>query len=823
MRRTIPLPLHPDVRRACGPGDIPLLHELADPQRGPSLCHDLASRLATALPGQHPGGGLLHAFSRWLQALLITADNLLPESTRSLVTARLDDDLGPAEAARLRGLFATAAPGLLEPHHDPVDDGTAGSPRPRGLLGATALLLALANPAAGAPLAWLGLDGLGRDPDAGRYGESLRRAMAELAVTDAGSALDVLETPTRTAPHRLDDQLLAAAEAWRPWLGDDAELCAIAAGVLREETRPYFDGPGEAQAFTPPAEDVYAHIEERSDAPAPDPEAEVERFSADREWMPRLILLAKNTHVWLHQLSETYGREIRTLDRIPDEELDAMARRGITGLWLIGLWQRGAASRAIKKRSGNPEALASAYSVHEYRIADDLGGDPALDDLRWRAMERGIRLCGDMVPNHTAVDGRWVLERPDLFLSLDHCPYPSYSFDGPELSPDPDVSIRLEDHYWDHTDASVVFRREDRGSGEVRYLYHGNDGTSMPWNDTAQLDFLNPETREAVIGTILEVARRFPVIRFDAAMVLARRHLRRLWHPRPGEGSDIPTRSAHALSPEAFDAALGGEFWREVVDRVAEEAPDTLLLAEAFWLMEGYFVRTLGMHRVYNSAFMHMLRDQDNATFRQGLKNVLDHDARILQRFVNFMSNPDEETAVDQFGKGDKYFAAATLLATLPGLPMIGHGQLEGFEEKYGMEYARSYRDEVPDTGFLEHHDRMISPLFHRREVFAGADGFRLYDARDGDGVTEDVIVFSNGHGDARALVVVNNGHEPRRAVVDRTWTPDGSEGARLHDLLGMPADGELFDERHDTAVRLRDGVLELDLPPYAARVFFPR
>ena len=28
----------------------------------------------------------------------------------------------------------------------------------------------------------------------------------------------------------------------------------------------------------------------------------------------------------------------------------------------------------------------------------------------------------------------------------------------------------------------------------------------------------------------------------------------------------------------------------------------------------------------------------------------------ILKRFVNFMNNPDEETAVDQFGKGDKYF-----------------------------------------------------------------------------------------------------------------------------------------------------------------------
>jgi hypothetical protein len=60
--------------------------------------------------------------------------------------------------------------------------------------------------------------------------------------------------------------------------------------------------------------------------------------------------------------------------------------------------------------------------------------------------------------------------------------------------------------------------------GETRYIYHGNDGTSFPWNDTAQLDYLNPAVREQVIQTILHVARLFPVIRFDAAMTLAKRH-----------------------------------------------------------------------------------------------------------------------------------------------------------------------------------------------------------------------------------------------------------------------------------------------------------
>jgi len=86
------------------------------------------------------------------------------------------------------------------------------------------------------------------------------------------------------------------------------------------------------------------------------------------------------------------------------------------------------------------------------------------------------------------------------------------------------------------------------------------------------------------------------------------------------------------------------EFWREVVDRVAAEVPGTLLLAEAFWMMEGYFVRTLGMHRVYNSAFMIMLRDEENAKYRSVIKNTLEFDPDIMKRYVNFMSNPDERT-----------------------------------------------------------------------------------------------------------------------------------------------------------------------------------
>src|SRR6185369_8724453 len=119
---------------------------------------------------------------------------------------------------------------------------------------------------------------------------------------------------------------------------------------------------------------------------------------------------------------------------------------------------------------------------------------------------------------------------------------------------------------------------------------------------------------------------------------------------------------------------------------------------------------------------------------------------------------PDEETAAVQFGTGDKYFGVATVLATMPGTPMFGHGQVEGFKEKYGMEYRRAYWEEKVDGGLVERHDREIFPLLHRRYLFAEVRRFRLYDlySRDG-GMNQNVFAYSNGTGTEHALVFFNN------------------------------------------------------------------
>ncbi len=514
----------------------------------------------------------------------------------------------------------------------------------------------------------------------GEYIET-RPAFGEL-----GTLLEALRAPMLASPDSLMGQLAYIRENWVEQLGTELKRLLLATDVLNEEeiaiwmrfhpgvggVRGRFGAQGGAWGAEGFEGDEFVGFgpdgRARSGASTePPPLNEYEAFSPDQAWMPTVVLVAKSTYVWLEQLSQKYGRHIFRLDQIPDEELEILARRGINGLWLIGLWERSVASQTIKRLRGQHDAVASAYSLKDYRIAEDLGGNPAYEVLRDRAAKAGIRLASDMVPNHMGIDSTWVMEHPDWFISRPESPFPVYSFEGPDLSTEARYEIKIEDHYYDQTDAAVAFRLRERSTGRTEYVYHGNDGTTFAWNDTAQLDYSKEYVREQVIQTILSVARQFPIIRFDAAMVLAKKHVQRLWFPLPGAGGSIPSRAENAVTQEEFDRLMPNEFWREVVDRVAVEVPGTLLLAEAFWLLEGYFVRTLGMHRVYNSAFMNMLRDEENAKYRSYLKKTIEFDPDILKRYVNFMSNPDERTTIDQFGSGDKCFGVATLLATLPG------------------------------------------------------------------------------------------------------------------------------------------------------------
>jgi hypothetical protein len=297
-------------------------------------------------------------------------------------------------------------------------------------------------------------------------------------------------------------------------------------------------------------------------------------------------------------------------------------------------------------------------------------------------------------------------------------------------------------------------------------------------------------------------------------MTLTKRHYQRLWFPEPGTGGTIPSRAEHSIPKEQFNRLMPEEFWRQVVDRVAQEAPDTLLLAEAFWLLEGYFVRTLGMHRVYNSAFMNMLKDEENAKYRSVMKNTLEFNPEVLKRFVNFMSNPDEETALTQFGKGDKYFGVCTMMVTMPGLPMFAHGQIEGFNEKYGMEYRYAKWNEPSDQELIQRHEKEIFPLMKRRHLFSDVRNFLLYDFFTAEGhVNENVFAYSNRADDERTLVIYHNKYESARgwvrsSVAYSVKTGEGDERTLIQKDLGDGLD--LHDDQSYFCI-FRDNTTELE------------
>ncbi|HOH49209.1 MAG TPA: alpha-amylase family glycosyl hydrolase [Candidatus Hydrogenedentes bacterium] len=800
------------------------MNDARDPAR-PDLPHAragelLALELLTRI--------LRHVAGQYFQVFFPMAlERGLAETVRAAGVEAVDETL-PALAAHFPPAAVRAGRVSARDWLRLVEDGRTG----RETAAVEALLLQVTdeNPAAAAYRPLHDTRPLRKGSPFTRYADTMESWLqGQPSCPTTGLSLpDTLRAPMRACPDSLEGQIAFILDRWSAWLPQAflSELLT-ARGVLREETalRGFGPGPSEALTFHPRGGD--------DGSAYPEPEA----FSSDMDWMPNVVLMAKSVYVWLDQLSRKHGVPVRRLDEIPEIELDQLAGWGFNALWLIGLWERSSVSRDIKRRMGNPEAESSAYSLYDYQIAADLGGDEAYHVLAERAWRRGIRLASDMVPNHVGIYSRWIVEHPDWFIQSPEPPFPNYRFNGPDLSPDDRISLYLEDGYWNKTDAAVVFKWVSRSTGETRYIYHGNDGTSMPWNDTAQLNFMLPEVREAVTQTILHVARKSPIIRFDAAMTLAKKHYQRLWFPRPGDAGAIPSRAEHSLTREQFDAAFPEEFWRQVVDRAAAETENTLLLAEAFWLMEGYFVRTLGMHRVYNSAFMNMLKMEDNGKYRQTLKNVLEFSPEILQRFVNFMNNPDEDTAVAQFGKGDKYFGVAVLLATMPGLPMFGHGQVEGLTEKYGMEYRRAYWDEAPDQDLIVRHEREVFPLLRQRHVFSGAEHFQVYDFTTPDGwVDENVFAFSNRCGGERALVLYNNAYSSSRGVVHTASAVNrGSaeaprlERADLGAALDLPVSERAYVIFRDSRTGLeylhyvpelrRDG-LHVELAGYEHRVF---
>ena len=126
-------------------------------------------------------------------------------------------------------------------------------------------------------------------------------------------------------------------------------------------------------------------------------------------------LLQVNTRVFLTELSGYLGRAA-TLDDIPDGDLDRFAALGFDWVWMLSVWQTGAASQRVSRSHADwrrefehtlpdlreDDIAGSGFAITGYTTHERLGGDAALARLRDRLRARGLRLMLDFVPNHTA-------------------------------------------------------------------------------------------------------------------------------------------------------------------------------------------------------------------------------------------------------------------------------------------------------------------------------------------------------------------------------------------------------------------------------------
>src|SRR6266545_5935828 len=113
------------------------------------------------------------------------------------------------------------------------------------------------------------------------------------------NVIDILRAPALASPHSLEGQLEFIRERWGLSLGKYLYRLLGSLDLIKEENKAVFLGPGPVEIPV----GGFAGLE-----------VEPEQFSPDKDWMPRLVMIAKNAYVWLDQLSKAYGRPIATLD-----------------------------------------------------------------------------------------------------------------------------------------------------------------------------------------------------------------------------------------------------------------------------------------------------------------------------------------------------------------------------------------------------------------------------------------------------------------------------------------------------------------------------
>lgn len=433
------------------------------------------------------------------------------------------------------------------------------------------------------------------------------------------------------------------------------------------------------------------------------------------------VIYEVQTRAYLYRISEELKRKA-TLDDIPDKELERWKTNGFDWIWLLGAWQTGQAGKKVSQerpewqaefRNALPDLeekdiTGSCFSIKDYKVHADFGGDKALADFRKRLKKRGMKLMLDFVPNHSAPDHRWVKVHPDYYIN------------GREedLKAEPD----------NYTVYEIA--------GDRKILAYGRDPNYPGWPDTLQLDFSNPSLQKAMREELMNIAGKCDGLRCDMAMLQLPDVFERTWR-RP-------------MRP----------FWPGAIEKVREKYPDFLFLGEVYWDRE-WEMQQLGFDYCYDKRlYDRMLRPLAPA--------ILDHlraDLVYQDRLARFLENHDEPRAAAVF-PGGMHRAAAIITYLSPGMKFFHQGQLEGYLKKIPVHLGRGPL-ETPDTEIHSMYDALLKLL----NLPAFREGHWQYlDCRkawEDDDTSQNILAFWwQGPGKARHLVTVNYFPQPSRCFV---------------------------------------------------------
>ncbi|MFC4502827.1 MULTISPECIES: alpha-amylase [Streptomyces] len=443
-----------------------------------------------------------------------------------------------------------------------------------------------------------------------------------------------------------------------------------------------------------------------------------------------------NTLVWLGELSRRHGRRV-TLGDVPGEVWDEVARPGVDTVWLMGVWERSPAGLRIALRDDNlltsfiaalpdlteADIAGSPYCVREYAVDASLGGPAGLAAARAQLAARGLRLILDYVPNHIAPDHPWLTGHPDRLIQGTPA----------DLAREPDAYLEADD----------------------RIYARGRDPYFPPWPDVVQLNAFSDSLRTATVDTLVAIGDQADGVRCDMAMLLMNDIFARTWGEVAGP---VPAE----------------DFWPYVVPRVRARHPDLLLVAEAYWDLEGA-LQQQGFDHCYDKRLYDRLLHEDAGSVRAHLGADLAHQRGL----VRFLENHDEPRAAATL-PGARERAAAVTVATLPGATLWHEGQFEGRRVRLPVFLSRG-PDEAPDETLRAFHARLLS----------AAAGVRRGDWRQSATVGwpdndshRGLLAWTWTDTDARHLVVVNHSDRPAQARLPLPWDELRGREHRLTDVL---------------------------------------